>query len=291
MKRRWVLALTCACVFPLLTGCGVLDHGFLNAQGPVAAQERHLFWIVCGVLVFVAAPVLLLVPLFAYYYRLSNTTNAYRPKWAFSWTLEGFIWLPPAGIVILLAFFVWPATHRDDPYTRLADRGPPLRIQAIALDWKWVFIYPDQQLATVNQLAIPANRPVQLQLTSGTVMQSLLLPQLAGQIYAMAGMRTKLNFAADRPGKYEGENVQYNGNNFAHQKFNIVAMTGSNFQTWLRQASKVNRPLDAAAWAMLSKRGLAKPTTFSTVPERFFNHVISADGGGAHVHPHASEAF
>ncbi len=287
MRSRTLLAL--ACLLPLLAGCGALDHGFLNAQGPVADHERHLFRIVFGILFFVWVPVIILVPAFAWHYRLSNTTDAFRPKWAFSWPLEGFIWLPPFAIVVLLAVLLWPATQQDDPYTRLAERGPPLRIQAIALDWKWVFIYPDRHIATVDQLAIPAGRPVQLQLTSGTVMQSLLLPQLAGQIYAMAGMRTRLNFAADRPGRYMGENVQFSGEKFAHQKFAIVAMTPDAYRRWLDRAGAANRPLDAAAWAALSKRDTAAPSTFSSVPDHFFDGVVSADGGAAHVHPRFRE--
>ena len=287
MKHKTLLAFVC--LVPFLTGCGVLDHGFLNAQGPVAAHERHLFRVVFGILFFVWVPVIILVPAFAYHYRLSNTKDAFRPKWAFSWTLEGFIWLPPFAIVVLLAILLWPATQRDDPYTRLAERGPPLRIQAIALDWKWVFIYPDSHVATVNQLAVPAGRPVQLQLTSGTVMQSLLLPQLAGQIYAMAGMRTKLNFAADKPGRYMGENVQFSGEKFAQQKFAIIAMTPDAYRGWLDKAKTVNRPLDAKAWATLSKRDTVSPATFSSVPAHFFDDVVSADGGGTHVHPHARE--
>lgn len=289
MRRKRNTLITLACLLPLLAGCGALDHGFLNAQGPVAEHERHLFRIVFGILSFVWVPVIILVPAFAYHYRLSNRNDAFRPKWAFSWPLEGFIWLPPFGIVILLAILLWPATQRDDPYTRLAERGPPLRIQAIALDWKWVFIYPDRHVATVNQLAIPAGRPVQLQLTSGTVMQSLLLPQLAGQIYAMAGMRTKLNFAADRPGSYIGENVQFNGDKFAHQKFAIIAMLPDGYRRWLEKAATVNRPLDAAAWAALSRRATAARSTYSSVPDRFFDRVVVADGGDAHAHPHGSE--
>lgn len=289
MKARAFLTLAIA--LPLLAGCSALDHGFLNAQGPVADHERHLFGVVVAILSFVWIPIVILVPAFAWHYRLSNTKDAYRPKWAFSWPLEGFIWLPPFAIVIVLAIILWPATKRDDPYTRLAEQGTPIRIQAIALDWKWVFIYPDQHVATVNQLAIPAGRPVQLQLTSGTVMQSLLLPQLAGQIYTMAGMRTRLNFEADRPGRYMGENVQFNGDKFAHQKFAIVSMTPAAYRTWLAEAARVKRPLNASAWASLSKRDLVYPTTFSSVPDHFFDWVVSKDGGDAHVHPKHSEAM
>ena len=289
MKRPPILGLLVG-VLPLLAACSALDHGFLNAQGPVASQERAFFYIACGILLFVAVPVLILVPVFAYHYRLSNTHNAYRPKWGFSWPLEGFIWLPPIGIVVLLAFLLWPATQRDDPYTRLAERGAPLPIQAIALDWKWVFIYPDQRIATVNQLAVPIGRPIQVRLTSGTVMQSLLLPQLAGQIYAMAGMRTRLNFAVDRPGRYMGENVQFNGTKFAHQKFEIVAMAPDAYRAWLAKATKVRRPLDAVAWASLSQRGTTPPVIYAPVATGFFDRVVAANGGHAHAGPLSAKA-
>ena len=144
-------------------------------------------------MLFVIGPVLLLTPLFAWHYRLSNTQSAYRPQWGFNWPLEGLIWIPPSLIVVLLAVFLWRDTHRLDPYKPLP--GQPIEMQAVALDWKWLFIYPGQGVATVNRLVIPAGRPVHLSLTSATVMQSLLMPRLAGQIAAMAGMRTQLNFA------------------------------------------------------------------------------------------------
>ena len=270
-----------------LSGCGALDHGILNAQGPVAQHERDLLLTVSGILLFVWVPVVVLVPLIAWHYRRSNSAHAYRPKWDFSWPLEGLIWIPPAGIVILLAFMLWPATHKDDPYTRLAGRGAPVHVQAIAMDWKWVFIYPDEGIATVNQLAVPAGRPVHMDLTSGTVMQSLLLPQLAGQIYAMAGMRTRLNFAADRPGQFLGENVQFNGDKFAHQKFPINSMAPSAYAAWLARARKSDRMLDAAAWARLSRKDTTGPQIFSAVPRGFFERVVAATGGAAHPHPDA----
>lgn len=272
----------------LLSGCSALDHGILNAQGPVAAHERHLLLVVSGILLFVWVPVVILVPLIAWHYRQSNTRHAYRPKWAFSWPLEGFIWIPPIGIVIGLSFLLWPATQKDDPYTRLTEQGPPIHIQAIALDWKWVFIYPDQGIATVNQLAVPAGRPVELELTSGTVMQSLLLPQLAGQIYAMAGMRTRLNFATDRPGRYLGENVQFNGDKFAHQKFPVISMTSGSYAAWLARARSLNRPLDGAAWSALSRRDVTGRSIFSTVPHGFFAKVMAASGGASHPHTPAT---
>ncbi|WP_232834133.1 MULTISPECIES: cytochrome ubiquinol oxidase subunit II [unclassified Sphingomonas] len=288
MRFRPLFALA---ILSALSGCAALDHGILNAQGPVAADERHLLLVVSGILLFVWVPVVLLVPAFAWHYRRSNTRDAYRPDWGFSWVLEGFIWIPPVAIVVLLAFLAWPATVRDDPYARLPGRGPPVRIQAIALDWKWVFVYPDQGIATVNQLAVPAGRPVAVELTSGTVMQSLLLPQLAGQVYAMGGMRTHLHFAADRPGRYLGENVQFNGDRFAQQRFAILALTADDYAAWLSRARSRRRPLDAAAWAALSRRGTSDVDVFSAVPRGFFDHIVATTGGGAQPHHAAHPAL
>ena len=190
-----------------LAGCSQFHHGVLAAAGPVAEHERHLFLMVCFVMLFVIGPVLLLTPIFAWHYRLANTKSAYRPQWSFSWSLEGLIWIPPAMIVVVLAVFLWRDTHALDPYKPLRADLPATEVQAVALDWKWLFIYPGQQVATVNELVFPADRPVHLTLTSGTVMQSLLFPQLAGQIYAMAGMTTQLNMAVNTPGTYKGENT------------------------------------------------------------------------------------
>lgn len=284
-SRRGVWLAAAVVAVLALSGCGALDHGILNAQGPVAQHERDLLLTVSGILLFVWVPVVVLVPLIAWHYRRTNSAHAYRPKWDFSWPLEGLIWIPPAGIVILLAFMLWPATHKDDPYTRLAGRGAPVHVQAIAMDWKWVFIYPEEGIATVNQLSVPAGRPVHMDLTSGTVMQSLLLPQLAGQIYAMAGMRTRLNFAADRPGQFLGENVQFNGDKFAHQKFPINSMAPSAYAAWLARARKGDRILDAAAWTRLSRKDTTGPQIFSAVPRGFFERVVAATGGAAHPHP------
>ena len=210
MQRSSLLSLVLS--LPLvLGGCAALQLGVVNHAGPVAAEQWHLYLIVGAVLVFVAGPVLLLVPLIAWHYRLSNKGDAYRPDWGFSWPLEILVWIPPIGIVIGLAFLLWSATHRLDPYRPLTAAQPPVEVQVVALDWKWLFIYPDEGVATVNQLVIPVGRPVHLSLTSGTVMQSLLIPQLAGQIYAMAGMKTQLNLAASRAGVFRGQNTQFNG--------------------------------------------------------------------------------
>ena len=277
---RWPFCFTfltvAACA--ALGGCDVVRLGVMDAAGPVAGAQRHLYFVLSIVLVFVAGPVLVLTPLIAWHYRLSNKRSAFRPKWEFSWWLEGLIWIPPSVIVIGLGFLLWNTTHELDPYRPVAGAQPPLEIQAVALDWKWLFIYPGEHIATVNQMAIPVGRPVRISLTSGTVMQSMLIPQLAGQIYAMAGMRTELNLAASRPGTYRGENVQYNGTGFAREKFDVLALTPDGYQLWLTQASAAAHPLDEAAYGQLFEQSTPpKPLLFSSAPDGLFQKILARD--------------
>lgn len=263
--------------FPLflLSGCDALKRGVMNHAGPIAASQWHLYVIVGIVLVFVAGPVLLLTPLIAWHYRLSNKHNAFRPNWNFSWTLEGFIWIPPTGIVIGLGVLLWHYTHALDPYRPIASNQPALEIQAAGFDWKWLFIYPDQRIAALNQLYIPVGRPVHISLTSGTVMQALLIPQLAGQIYAMAGMTTQLNLAASRPGSYRGENTQFNGTGFQNEKFNVIALPAADYDRWVARARASAHPLDSAAYSALFRKSSPQPVVFSSVPPRLFQNILA----------------
>lgn len=265
----------------MLGGCDALRLGFLNAQGPVAASERTLFVNVVLVMLLVIGPVLLLTPIFAWHYRLANTDDAYRPKWNFSWIVEVFIWVPPTLIVVGLAILLWTRTHQLDPYAPLVSNGAPLEVQAVALDWKWLFVYPDARVATINELAIPAGRPVHIRLTSGTVMQSLLVPQLAGQIYAMSGMTTELNLAADRPGVFRGENTQFNGKGFQQQKFSVVSLAPADYESWLARVRATGRPLDADAYRQLFVQSAEPaPILFSSAPADLFEQVLARDRPG-----------
>ena len=265
------------CLAPvLLSGCDVLRLGVVGHAGPVAASQWHLYLIVGAVLVFVAGPVLLLTPIMAWHYRLSNKNSAFKPKWDFSWWIEALIWLPPVGIVIGLAIVLWTYTHALDPYRRITSAQPPLEIQAVALDWKWLFVYPDARIATVNELDIPVGRPVHITLTSGTVMQSLMVPQLAGPIYAMAGMTTQLNFAASRPGVFRGENTQFNGAGFQNQKFAVIARPTAHYRQWMDRVRVNGQPLDAARYARLAKRSvIARPLFYASTPPDLFSHIVA----------------
>lgn len=260
----------------LLGGCDALKLGVMNHAGPIAAGQWDLYSIVAVVLVFVAGPVLLLTPLMAWHYRLSNKNSAFRPKWDFSWPLEGLIWIPPTGIVVGLAFLLWHYTHELDPYRPIASDQPALEIQAVGLDWKWLFIYPEQRIAAVNRMVIPVGRPVHISLTSGTVMQALLVPQLAGQIYAMAGMTTQLNLAASRPGVYRGKNTQFNGAGFQNQKFDVTALAPADYERWVAGVRGSAHPLDAAAHADLFRQSSSpRPIEFSSVPQDLFQSILA----------------
>ena len=260
----------------LLSGCDVLKLGVMNHAGPIAADQWHLYVIVGIVLVFVAGPVLLLTPLIAWHYRLSNRNSAFRPKWDFSWILEALIWIPPTGIVIGLGFLLWDYTHALDPYRPLASDQPALEVQAVALDWKWLFIYPHERVAAIDQMVIPVGRPIHISLTSGTVMQALLIPQLAGQIYAMAGMTTQLNLAASRPGTYRGENTQFNGTGFQNEKFNVIALAPTDYAQWVEHVRGSAHPLDATAYADLFRRSSPpQPIAFSSVPQLLFQRILA----------------
>jgi cytochrome o ubiquinol oxidase subunit II len=240
----------------LLAACDGGTHlTFLNPQGPVADAQRWHFYEVLGIMaVLVAGPIFLLLPFFAWRYRYGNTTSKYSPKWGFTRVWEITAWGGPIVIVAVLAFFVWRDSHRLDPYKPLASDQAQLRVQVIGYDWKWLFIYPDQGIASIGMLAMPAGRPVSMQITSATVMQSLFIPALGSQIYAMGGMVTQLNLQASKPGRFLGENTMYNGSGFHQEHFTTVAMTSADFEAWVSKVRANGIPLDAQTLKVISRR-------------------------------------
>jgi cytochrome o ubiquinol oxidase subunit 2 len=267
-----------SCGILCCSGCTPLSRGFLLAPaGPIAQAQHHEFMIVGTILLFVLAPVLLLVPLIAWHYRIANTHAAFRPQWGFSWILEVLIWVPPTGIVVLLSVFLLRYTTRLDPYRALPNGGnAALQIDVVALDWKWLFLYPAQHIATVNRLIVPAGQPVHFSLTSGTVMQSLFMPRLAGQIYAMDGMTTQLNFEVAKPGTYLGENTQYNGDGFARDKFAIQAVPVVAFAKWVAQARHNPTTLDGSTYQSLSRQSvLPAPLNFGYFAPDLFARILA----------------
>lgn len=250
---RWTVLCATALI---LTACAGATHlSFLNPQGPVADAQRWHFYEVLGIMaVLVAGPIFVLLPFFAWRYRYGNRASRYAPKWEFSRLLEIMAWSGPIAIVVVLAFFVWRDTHKLDPYKPLVSDQASLRVQAIGYDWKWLFVYPDQGIASVGMLAMPVGRPVAIQITSATVMQSLFIPALGSQIYAMGGMVTQLNLEAGKPGRFMGENTMYNGNGFHQQQFTAVGMTPGDFKTWVQKVRANGLPLNGQTLKIISRR-------------------------------------
>ncbi len=228
---------------------------FLDPQGPVAAAQRlHFVQVLILLLVFVAIPVFALTAGFLWRYRFGAKSSRYTPNWHDSGFLEIASWAGPVVIVMVLASMVWRDTQALDPYRPLASAQAELRVQVIGYDWKWLFIYPDLGIASIGVLAMPAGRPMAMQLTSATVMQSLHIPALGSQIYAMGGMVTQLHLQADRPGQSLGENNMYNGDGFHQQRFTAVAMTPERFDVWVAEVRSNGMPLNEQSLRAISRR-------------------------------------
>lgn len=254
--RQAPLSCCALCGLLLLGGCTSSDTDltFLDPRGPVAAAERiHLFGIVLIVLI-VVLPVIALAPYFAWRYRYRNSSAPYAPRWSFSRPLEFVIWGVPFAIVIALALWLWQSTRALDPYAPLSSHEPPLHVQVIGYDWKWLFIYPESGIASIGQLAFPAGRPLSLELTSDTVMQSFFIPALGSQIYAMGGMVTHLYLEADAPGRLRGENTQFNGKGFEKQKFTARAMTPADYSAWRKRVTVIGIRLTPKVYDVIRKR-------------------------------------
>jgi cytochrome o ubiquinol oxidase subunit 2 len=218
----------------VLTGCA---RSILDPAGHIASEERWLLLIAVAVMCIVVIPVIILNFVIAFRYRHSNKQAKYTPDWSHSTLLEIIIWGVPTIIILALAIIVWIYTHRLDPYKPLASKEKTLTIQVIALDWRWLFIYPEQHVASMNFMQIPLHRQIQLLITGdNSPMNSIEMPQLAGQIYSMPGMQTKLHFDAYKPGDYAGFSVNYSGDGFSGMKFTVRAGSDADFNAWVKKA-------------------------------------------------------
>jgi cytochrome o ubiquinol oxidase subunit II len=275
--RRAALGILLFSLPLLLSACSLQQAPVLHSDGPIAGTERDLLLFAAGVMLIVVIPVFVMAAWFAWHYRASNTSARYMPDWSFSPGIEAAVWLVPTAIVAVLGAMVWIYTGRLDPYRTLALKGdPPLQVEAISLDWKWLFIYPKQHIATVNELVVPTGNPVSIKLTSDTVMNSFYIPGLVGQIYTMAGMRTRLNMLADAPGHFTGLNTQYSGAGFSGQHFDVQAVTPKGFAAWIAKVRHAPKRLDAAAYAGLEKPSQNNPVTlYSAVEPHLFQSVIA----------------
>jgi len=264
----------------LLLGAATLGgctEGVLDPKGPIAAAERLILFNATGIMLAIVIPTILATLGFAWWFRSSNTRARYLPDFEYSGRLEMLVWSIPIMTVFLVGGVAWVGSHDLDPPKPLASTVKPVKVQVVSLDWKWLFIYPDQGIATVNQLTIPVGTPVSFELTSSGVMNSFWLPQLGGQIYTMAGMTTRLHLQADHPGTYRGLSANYSGDGFADMRFNVDAVPAEKFAQWVDAARSAGPVLDAQAYADLAKPSKAvAPFTYRAVASDLFSSVLSS---------------
>lgn len=250
----------------------------MTPAGDVAAQQRDLIVISTVLMLLIIVPVIVLTLYFAYHYRSSNTKAVYDPEWHHSTRLEVVIWSAPLAIIIVLGTVTWISTHKLDPYRPLdridAERAvtpdvKPLTVEVVAMDWKWLFLYPDQGIATVNELAAPIDVPINFKITASTVMNSFYIPALAGQIYAMAGMETKMHAVINQVGVYDGFSANYSGPGFSDMRFKFHGMAKKDFERWVEKVHNDGSELTRPAY-----RDLDLPS--QKEPVRYYRRV--ADG-------------
>jgi cytochrome o ubiquinol oxidase subunit 2 len=267
-----------------LAGCG----GVLDPHGPISTSERLILIDSVAIMLVIVIPVIIATLGFAWWFRASNDRATYRPYWSFSGQLELIVWAIPALVITFLGGIAWFGSHALDPFAPLTSKTP-VEIQVVSLDWKWLFIYPNDGVAGVNQLIIPAGVPVHFTLTSSGVMNSFFVPQLGSQIYAMAGMTSQLSLLADEPGDYPGISAQFSGDGFSDMRFVVHAMSPDDYARWLASAKDRGAVLDAAAYAALAQQSSdLKPTAYHGVDPKLFDSIVSETAppsGGAQEQP------
>jgi cytochrome o ubiquinol oxidase subunit 2 len=272
-----VLILTGSLILVSLSGCKEHFIGVLNPKGIIAYEERKLFFDTLALMLIVVLPVIIMSITFVYHYQVSHRTRDYKPNWGHNFYLEILWWGIPCVIILVLSIMTWKKTHELDPYRQIG--GPdqkPLLVQVIALPWKWLFIYPEQNIATLNYLVIPLGQEVEYWITTDNVpMSAFFIPQLGSQIYAMAGMRTRLHLLANEAGVYDGLNTQYNGNGFSDMHFAVHVVEPLELQKWFAEVKKSPGGLTDAVYNELLSPSIAdKPKLFSGIQYDLFNKVI-----------------
>ena len=269
---RRALPATALCT--MLAAC---NEGVLAPKGPVGVAEKTILLDATVIMLAVVIPVILLTLYFAWWYRASNERARYRPDWGYSGRIEMIVWSIPALIVLFLGGIAWIGSHDLDPGTLWPGARKPLDINVVSMDWKWLFIYPEQNIATVNELTVPVGTPVHFHLTSSSVMNSFFIPELGSQIYTMAGMVTQLILQADERGIYKGLSAQFSGDGFADMQFSVHAVSEQGFNDWVAAASRNGAGLDAHGYDALLKPSHADaPRTFSSVEPGLFDHAVMA---------------
>ena len=267
------------------------QQGVLDPHGPIAAAERTILLNATVIMLAVILPVILLTLAFAWWFRAGNPWARRDPEWAYSGAIEVTVWSIPALVILFLGGICWIGSHQLDPARPLPSAARPLRVQVVSMDWKWLFIYPELGVASVNRMVVPAGTPLHLQLTSASVMNSFFVPQLGSQMYTMGGMATTLHLQADQPGTYFGLSANFSGEGFSDMRFDAVALPPAQFDQWLAGVRSGSPALDAPHYAALARPAIAPaPASYATVPPHLFETILH-DTAGAGARPVAMSAM
>ena len=266
---RLALALAFACA---LGGC----EGVLDPVGPVGRDDAQILIDAVLIMLGIVIPTLALAAWMAWRYRASNSKAQYLPQWSYSGRIEAVVWAIPTLTIMFLGGVIWIGSYKLDPFRPLPSATPALEVQVVSLDWKWLFIYPQQGVASVNQLVIPAGTPVHFKITSASVFNVFFTPRLGSMIYAMPGMVSQLYLQSDKVAELTGQSAQFSGDGFSDMQFQVKAVAPADFAAWTNAAHGAGRPLDNAAYAQLAQQSQAvKPYVYSTVAPTLFQDIAT----------------
>ncbi|MGO8914973.1 MAG: ubiquinol oxidase subunit II [Stellaceae bacterium] len=257
----------------VLTGC---QPGVLDPQGIVGIAEKTILIDSLAIMLAIVLPTIAATFAFAWWFRASNARARYLPDFVYSGQLEIIVWAIPLLTIILLGGVIYIGSHELDPARPLASKTPPLEIQVVSLDWKWLFIYPDQQVASVNHLVVPAGVPLHFSVTSASVMNAFFVPRLGSMIYAMNGMTTQLYLQADATGTFPGLSSHYSGDGFSDMYFDVLAVTADQFVAWIDATRKTGPTLDPASYAALARQSMnISPFTYRAAAPDLFQQIAA----------------
>lgn len=291
-RAMMISILRCVVVLTLLTSLGGCGETVLSPIGPVGAAERTILLDAVAIMLAIVVPTILATLAFAWWFRAGNTRARYLPTWQYSGQLELLVWSVPALVVLFLGGIAWIGSHELDPAQPLTPAENPasgttaktlaetlaktLEIEVVSLDWKWLFIYPDQQVASINRMVVPTGVPLHLRVTSATVMNVFFVPRLGSEIYSMSGMATQLHLQADRPGTYPGLSANFSGDGFSGMSFALEAVDSGQFDTWVATTKDTGGVLDDAAYRGLLRQSQdVQPYTYRAVEAGLFNRIVS----------------
>lgn len=258
----------------ILNSCNMV---LMNPVGQIGIEEKNLIVTVLILMSLIVVPVIFMTILFTIKYGIKKKKSIYSPNFKNSGKIEFFCWMIPIFIIFIIAIITWKTTHKLDPYKPIKSKKQPINVQVIASNSKWIFIYPKENIATVNEIAIPVNTPINFQITSNCVMNSFFIPSLGSQIYAMPGMQTKLHLIANKTGIYKGFSSSYSGNNFSKMKFNVIIYSNNEkFYNWIRKIQKKNNTLSSIKKIdninQITKKN--QIYYFSSVNKKFYENIV-----------------